>query len=286
MTLQTEPTILATTAPADQDRGSYVDWPAILGGVVLASAISLVLLTFGTAIGLSFINFHSPSGTVSVWVAIAAASWLLWVQVSAFMAGGYLTGRLRRRFHDASEHEVDVRDGAHGILVWAGGLVIGAIIALGGVGAAANAVGQAVGGAAPAAATLADDADAYLTDSLLRSDTRAATDGARLEAGRILTNAETVPDADKAYLTTLVARETGLAPADAAARVDAVLAEADRLKAEAAAAAETARKTSVLAAFLTAAALLVSAAGAYWAASMGGRHRDEGTTFVTFFRRY
>jgi len=27
------------------------------------------------------------------------------------MAGGYLTGRLRRRFHDATEHESDVRDG-------------------------------------------------------------------------------------------------------------------------------------------------------------------------------
>ena len=40
------------------------------------------------------------------------------------MCGGYLTGRLRRRVHDASEHESDVRDGAHGLVVWGGALII------------------------------------------------------------------------------------------------------------------------------------------------------------------
>ena len=95
-----------------------------------------MLLTFGSAVGLSFANFRTFTGVAPIWVAIAAASWLLWVQISSFMAGGYLTGRMRRRFHDATEHESDVRDGAHGLLVWAGALVVGAIIAVGGIGAA------------------------------------------------------------------------------------------------------------------------------------------------------
>src|SRR3954452_21467616 len=91
--------IIAPTPPASgiQEHHSYVDWAAVIGGIVLASAISLLLLTFGSAVGLSFANFHTFTGVSGVWVAIAAASWLLWVQISSFMAGGYLAGRMRRR---------------------------------------------------------------------------------------------------------------------------------------------------------------------------------------------
>ena len=59
----------------------------------------------------------------------------------------------------------------------------------------------------------------------------------------------------------------------------------DEARVAAANAAETARKTAVLAAFLTAASLLVSAAGAFWAAQMGGSHRDGQTVFAGFSRR-
>ena len=43
---------------------------------------------------------------------------------------------------------------------------------------------------------------------------------------------------------------------------------------------------TVLAAFLTAASLLVSAVGAYWAAMKGGRHRDDNTVFADVFGRF
>lgn len=288
--------VIVTTeqAAATDERGSYIDWPAIIAGVVLASAISLVLIAFGAAVGLSFTSFHAASTASAVWVAIAAATWLLWVQVSSFMAGGYLTGRMRRRFHDASEHESDVRDGAHGLLVWAGGLIIGAVIAVSGVGTAVQAVGNAAGTAVTAVSNMAEgggtalDPNAYFVDTLFRSERATASAESRAEVGRILIQAATgpVPDADRAYMATLVARETGLSQADAEARVTEVTARIDAARAEAVSAAETARKTGILGAFLTAAALLVSAAGAYWAASMGGRHRDEHTVFATVFRRY
>ena len=51
-------------------------------------------------------------------------------------------------------------------------------------------------------------------------------------------------------------------------------------------AAETARRTGIIAAFLTAASLLVSAIGAYWAAQKGGNHRDKGTVMADVFRRF
>ncbi len=294
--------IIATTAPAVsgiQEHHSYVDWAAVIGGIVLASGISLVLLTFGSAVGLSFANFHSFTGVSAVWVAIAAASWLLWVQISSFMAGGYLTGRMRRRFHDATEHESDVRDGAHGLLVWAGALVIGAIIAVGGLGAAIGGISSAIGTATNAASNVAQgslpvDPQAYFTDQLFRLAPGTAapagtTSDYRSEATRILAQGAlsgTISDTDKAYLGQLVSQNTGLPADQATARVDQVTTAINDAKAKAADAAETARKMTVLAAFLTAASLLVSAVGAYWAAMKGGRHRDEGTMFADVFGRY
>jgi len=305
--------VIAPTAP---DTASYVDWPAIVAGIVLASGISLVLLTFGAAIGLSMTDFRAGENVAPIWIAIAAALWLLWVQVSSFMAGGYLTGRLRRRHAGATEDEVDARDGAHGLLVWAGGLVVGGLLAVGGLGAAASAVGSAAATLTNAAATVAGEAadsaadpTAYFTDMLFRpapagaapttptptpTPTAAAapaedTTALRAEAGRIFAagavSGEIGAD-DRAYLAQIVARHTGLSDEQAQARVEQVIGAIDTAKAEAAAAAETARKTGVLAAFLTAASLLVSAAGAFWAAQKGGQHRDQGVVFGNAFRRF
>jgi hypothetical protein len=303
---ESEMLVVGTPATGVQEHHSYVDWPAVIAGIVLASAISLLLLTFGSAVGLGFTNFRTFPGVAPVWVAIAAASWLLWVQISSFMAGGYLTGRMRRRFHDASEHESDVRDGAHGLLVWAGALVVGALIAVGGIGAAANAVGSAAstltnaasnvaqGAAANPNAASAVDPNAYFTDELFRlpagATAPASDNGAAAgEAGRILAASAvngSVSADDKTYLGQLVATRTGLPADQASARVDQVLKAIDDAKAKAADAAETARKAAVIAAFLTAASLLVSALGAYWAAMKGGRHRDEGVVFADVFGRY
>jgi hypothetical protein len=301
MTIPSETDVIVTAAPvAKPDNSSYVDWPAIIAGIVLASAISLVLLSFGSAIGLSFVNFRAGPDVPMIWIAIAAATWLLWVEVSSFMAGAYLTGRLRRRHYDATEDEADVRDGAHGLLVWAGALVIGGLIAVGGISAAANAVGAAASTLTTAAATAADDAgsaldpNAYFVDQLFRPSATAAatptgdTTAVRAETGRLLAQAAiagSVSDPDKAYLAQVVATNTGLTPDEANARVTEVMAAVDKAKADAAAAAETARKAGVIGAFLTAAALLVGAVAAFWAAQMGGNHRDQGTVFRTVFRR-
>lgn len=343
MTVPSE--VEVVVAPTVADNGSYVDWPAIIAGIVLASGISLVLLTFGSAIGLSMTDFRAGDNVSPVWIAIAAASWLLWVQISSFMAGGYVTGRLRKRHQDATEHEVDVRDGAHGLLVWAGALVVGAVIAVGGIGAAANAIGSAASTLTAAASNVAGDAvvsaadpTAYFVDMLFRpapagahaaitttetttttagtpaatTQTPAATPAAapaspgargeattapterdiaavRAEAGRIFAASAvsgTLAADDRTYLTQVVAENTGLSEEEAQARVEQVVTAIDAAKTRAAAAAEAARKTGILAAFLTAASLLISAVGAFWAAQKGGQHRDEGTVFANVFRRF
>ena len=295
-------TVVAAGSPT-QDHASYVDWPAIVAGILLASAISILLLTFGSALGLSFADIADGEGANPILVAVMAALWLLAVTLSSYMAGAYLTGRLRRRIGDATEHESDVRDGAHGLLVWAGAVVVGAMLAVSGIGAAVNTAGSIASTVTQAASNVAGEAagaidpNAYFIDAMLRPGAppapgqpgQPASDAARAEIGRILANGATsgqVPEEDRAYLAQLVSANTGLAEPEARARVDQTLGNVDAARQAALDAAETARRTAVLGAFLVAASLLVSAIGAYWAASKGGNHRDKGTVFATMFRRF
>jgi hypothetical protein len=244
---------VVTTAGSKADTSSYIDWPAIIAGIILASAISLVLLTFGSAIGLSFTDFNAPDTVSPIWIAIAAASWLLWVLISSFMAGAYLTGRMRRRHHDASEEESDIRDGAHGLLVWAGSLVIGGILAAGGIGSLLNAAGSAAATATTAASNVAGgaaegaadamDPNAYFVDALFRSPAPggAAAPAADAPAGDApaATDTPAAPATDTAAppaTTTSAApaapATTAAAPATPAGDPEAVRGEAGRIFAQ------------------------------------------------------
>jgi hypothetical protein len=274
---QVEPAMdVAVVTSAGRTDAPHIDWGAVIGGAFLAAAISFVLLTFGSAIGLTLTSPYAGEG-MSLWgFAIGAALWLVWVQVSSFMAGAYLTGRMRRRAFDSTPHESDIRDGSHGLLVWAVGIVLGAFLA---VSSTSSLLGAATGVAATGVAGASTNE--LLTDRLLRSEKPPAqpiTDEARAEIERLVTEAVAVrsvaPD-DRTHLVTVVANNTGLSQADAEKRVDAIVADAKAVG-------EKARKIGVLIAFLTAASLMVSAAGAFFAAGIGGRHRDEQTEFLNW----
>ena len=247
----------------------YVDWGAIAAGVFISLAVSSVFLAFGSAIGLSVTSFHPSASAPVVGIVIAAGLWLLWVQISSFIGGGYVAGRMRRRIGDAKAHEVEMRDGAHGLIVWAVNIVIGAALA---TWLALAGVSGAIGTASNAGAM------DYYTDKLMRSDAVAGTTAISADTqynaqiGRILaTNiaARTFDETDKAYVVREISSRTGMAEADAQKRLDDTVAT---LKAQA----ETARRYAVLFAFLTAASLLVSGLAAWWAATTGGKHRDDG----------
>lgn len=286
----------ATTAVITDDDRSYVDWPAIIAGAVLATAISFVMLTFGSGIGLSMASFETGGGAPAFWFAVVAALWLLWVQVSSFLAGGYLTGRLRKRHHDATEHESDIRDGSHGLVMWGAGVILAAAIAFAGLGGVLGAAGTAVGaiGSGVGAVTeeIADrfEGEGLLVDRLLRAGPRATQPvpgEIRGEIGRILlaSAAEGELDAaDREYLVSVVSARAGIPPEEAEARIDQIVAQANQIEAEARAAAETTRIFGVLAAFLTAATLMIGAAAAYFAATLGGKHRDSNTVFAEWSR--
>lgn len=111
-----------------------VQWGAVLAGSVITTAFGLILLAFGAAIGLSLTSPYEGEGLSPVAFAIAAGLYLLWVQVMSFYFGGYVTARLSARVPDASEHEVDVRDGLHGLSTWAVATIAAFILAFAGVG--------------------------------------------------------------------------------------------------------------------------------------------------------
>ncbi len=76
-------------------------------------------------------------------------------------------------------------------------------------------------------------------------------------------------EADKSYLVNEISSRSGVPQADAQIRLDQTI---TTLKAQA----DTIRRFGILEAFLTAASLLVSGVAAWWAATIGGKHRNEG----------
>ena len=84
------------------------------------------------------------------------------------------------------------------------------------------------------------------------------------------------------YLARILATETGLAPSQARVRIDQVIADAERARDQAMKAAEQARVFALIGAFVIAASLLVSGAAAYFAAVLGGKHRNENIGFARF----
>jgi hypothetical protein len=207
-----ETSVIAASLPAQQQ--SYLSWSAVMGGAVVAVAISMVLIPFGAAVGLSAGEPVLSNGTAS-WNVVVAGLWIVWVALTSAAAGGYIAGRMRTRWSDVPgygtesdvAHEVEFRDGAHGLVVWAV-----ASLAAGGTGILLSAI--------PAIGAMADPAG--------------STTEVPAAVQRIMANA------------------------------------------------------SIVLAFSAAAAAAIAAGAAWFAAKLGGEHRDQGidvNSLVPFFRR-
>ncbi len=264
-------TLRKTVAMSDgPDTRGYVDWAAVTAGAVVATAIFVTMTTFGSAIGLSITSPYLGAGASAKASAIAVAIWTLWVVISSCLAGGYIAGRLRHRSYDANVHESRVRQGAQGLTAWAVATLLGGILASTAIGALTPK------DTTPGASTLmsADQAP-YQAASLLRGGTPNGVDEVTAILRTGVYSGHLAAD-DRSYLGRLVATSTGIPSAEAETRVDNAVTAVRS-------AADTARKIGVLVAFLTAASLALGAAGAWYAAILGGRHRDEdmGVSFFT-----
>ena len=148
---------------------------------------------------------------------------------------------------------------------------------------------SAVTGGAEAALEIAEgqlvEGTDYASMELMRGDRGTASAATTSQVAAILAHGiadGTVSDADRIYVATVVSAETGLDQAAAASRVDAVIADGLAAREAALAGAEQLRIAGMIAAFGYAAAMLVSAAAAYFAAATGGAHRDANLGFRRF----
>jgi hypothetical protein len=242
---------------------SYIHWGPGLAGAIVAAATSFVLMSFASSVGLMV---ASPSPTwrdASVWLAVLSGFWIVVVAVGSFALGGYLAGRVRSTWK-ASEHEIEFRDGVHGLIAWAIGIMLGAVLL------ALTATTFAAGNATspPRDTAGAPSFLAYELDRLFRPE--AAGPELRAEAGRIIMRAlgrTELPTEDRAQLVRIAVSVSGLAPPEAERRITQVLTDAR-------AAASQTRKSAVILGFCLAAGLAAAAAAAWMAAGLGGKHRD------------
>jgi hypothetical protein len=245
-----------------------IEWSPIVLGALTASAVSSILVSFGTAVGLG-VSSASPTwrdASVALW--LLSGIFLVLQALVSFSCGGYLAGRTRSPYAAAAAEEVERRDGLHGIASWALAVLIGAIIiAL--VGMAAS---RPTALTAPAT-TSEPSVLSYELDHLFRAPRRlpnAEIAPIRAEAARILLTSSShsgVSADDRAYLVQTVSAVAGLTGADAERRVDTVIAASRK-------AISNTRASTIILAFSAAAALLLGAVAAWAGAEAGGRHRD------------
>jgi hypothetical protein len=259
--------------PANVAEAPLIDWRAIIAGAVVAAGISFTLVAFGSAIGLSVASTAATWRDSSAWLWTLSGIYLVFVALCSFGFGGYFAGRLRSRLRPLTNDEIEFRDGMHGVVTWGLAIVLGAVIAVAGASAASRAVAPSTGPAGAASSVAAESIIASELDELFRTD-RKLNDAdftyRRAEAGRILLKSSSharVSNEDRDYLSVLTASMTGLAPADADARVNRVIAESkDEI--------HKGRVAAVLQAFMIGAALMLGLAVSWFAAEEGGRERE------------
>lgn len=119
-----------------------VSWGSIIAGVVTVMAISLLLTTLGTSLGLSMLSPKSDDIVNGADTAVLA--WSVIAIVISLACGGFITGRLAGT------------DGAiHGFLIWATSLLFATVLGFAAVGGILNTAGKAVGSVASATGSLA-----------------------------------------------------------------------------------------------------------------------------------
>ncbi|HTY70288.1 MAG TPA: hypothetical protein VMH36_26790 [Alphaproteobacteria bacterium] len=266
-TREPRPDVITQTVPR------YVQWGPIFAGALAAAGVAFVLHSFALGIGLAV------SSTAPTWRDSSAGLWfgsgvyLLFVAVLSYGVGGYVAGRTRERVDSAGPGETETRDGFHGLIAWAMATLATGVLLAFAAPVAARLAAPSAGSAGPTASVGGENILAYDLDRLFRAERQPGgvdMNYARAEASRILltsTGHDGVAADDRTYLARLTGEMTGLTPADAARRVDTVIASSRRDI-------DLARHASLIVAFFAGAAAAVGLAVAWFAAGAGGRQRD------------
>ena len=267
-------TIEERVDPAPATAPRYFGWSPAVAGALIATALSAVLIAFGTAVGLGVASAAPTWRDASVALWLLSGFYLVLVALVSFGLGGYVAGSIRTSLPAAGSGDVEYRDGLHGLAAWAIAVVLTVLLTA--------LVGSATLTRAPSAqptpsTSAAEPMLSYEIDRLFRPAKRtqnAETAMERAEAGRILLTSSShsgVAVEDRTYLIQLVSGVAGLTSPDAERRVDTTIANAKT-------AIRRSRSAAIIAAFSIAASILLGAVVSWFAACEGGRHRDGATT--------
>jgi hypothetical protein len=288
----------------EEGSGYRFSWGLAFAGGIVAMAVTFLLLTLGSGVGLLLVNPASESSAHGFLT--AGAIYFLAAQAFGFTVGGHLAGRLLGPMPETTVQE-EVRAAAHGLVAWAVA-VIGTIVLVAFCGAALSGLYGVVEREAPAPSVLA-----YEVDKLFRptwntaanpvvapqpaagatepQDQSAAmlpastgfTRAARAEAteivGAALEREGAMPREDRERLATLIAQASGVSMRDAGLRVDTVLA---RFRAQETQAAGQALRQARTISLWIAASLLFGAAAAMVAAAMARFEDDRQSPWSLF----
>lgn len=256
----------------NESYSSGVSWPAVIGGAFVSASLALILLSLGTGLGFSSVSPWSNLGASASTIGKAAIAWLIVTQIVASAMGGYLAGRLRTKWANVHTDEVYFRDTAHGLLVWAVGMVITVAFLASAAASFAGAQRNANGSDTTQESAL--DPTGYFVDTLLRANGSAIEKpdaSERAEVSRTFAHdlhQGTLPDGDRTYLAQLISARTGLNASDSEKRVTTVFGDAqdstDRM-----------RKALAHLSLWLFVALLSGAFCASYAGTIGGKQRDH-----------
>lgn len=266
------------TATPARWSDAAISWSAVFAGAFAALGFTVVLVILGSAFGFGAMSPFAGDGLSPATIGVVTIIWLIFTQIFAALAGGYIAGRVRSRW-SIHRDEVFFRDTVHGLLTWAvaSALMFAAAALTAGVGtvAAATVTASAVQSeqGPPTPASL-------ITDRLYRAPgiNAQALTASRFEAERLVYQAiadeDSVRPEDRAWLVRDVAARTNIEISEADARVQLAFANIDTAREQAREDVDAARAASATLAVATALAMMIGAFVACGAAVFGGRERD------------
>ncbi len=288
--------------PVIEEASTGVAWPAVIGGAIAATAISLLLLFLGAGVGLStaspLLTPGAAADTSIMGTPVKTIVWLVAMQIIASGFGGYLTGRLRTKWINLNKSEIFFRDTANGFLSWAVATIIAAVLF---ASAASLVINSSIRTMSAAIVPMFEEGgnmantsipvsiegllgpNSYLIAGLFRSDSLGAIGGessvdAREEASNIVINgirSGGMSDTDRTLLAQIVMAQTGISQGEAISRVDDTTAQITKSTTDARQTIDAAMKVSSYFAFVVCISMLVGAFVASYSAALGGKHRDN-----------
>jgi MFS family permease len=193
---------------------NYLSWTSIVLGAIIATAFSTILISFGTAVGLSIASTSPTWRDASVALWLLSGIYLIVAAAISFGVGGYVSGYIANREPNVEPIEPEHRDGAHGLESWGLAILFGAAIAALASGHANIGLRSAEG---RSTANAAEPLLSYEIDRMFRSGhhtPNAILPLERAEAGRILLTSsghEGVTSEDRGYLVRQIVGTTGIA---------------------------------------------------------------------------